>query len=156
MPPQEKDKNMTAVDDDYGSNIIRKTLVKKLIAFIQIYALYIIIFGELGAGGGFQGGVILGSSMIVYILIFGLEEGEKRISGKMRSLLSSTGVLIYGGIGLLCVLAGGNFLEYGALPFGEPHVGSHYGIMGIEIGIGITVAGTMMILFCEMIGQDNL
>jgi len=156
MPAQEPDKNLIVVKYESISDIIRTTFVKKLIPFIQLFALYIIAFGELGAGGGFQGGVILGSSIIVYILIYGLEAGEKRISAKKRSLLSSTGVLIYGGIGVLCVLAGGNYLEYGALPLGDQHIGNHYGILGIEIGVGITVAATMIILFCEMIRRDKI
>ncbi|MFA7148384.1 MAG: Na(+)/H(+) antiporter subunit B [Syntrophomonadaceae bacterium] len=150
----EKEMADDLVTDEQNSQIIRKTLVKKLIAFIQLYALYIIIFGELGPGGGFQGGVILGSSIIIYILIFGLEEGRKRISQKASDLFSSTGALIYGGVGLLAILFGGHFLQYSALPLGEPAVANHYGIMAVEIGIGITVAATMIILFCEMIGRD--
>ena len=91
----EKEMDVDLVTDEQNSQIIRKTLVTKLIAFIQLYALYIIIFGELGPGGGFQGGVILGSSIIIYILIFGLQEGRKRISQKASDLFSSTGALIY-------------------------------------------------------------
>ena len=45
-------------------------------------------------------------------------------------------------------------MQYSALPLGEPAVANHYGIMAVEIGIGITVAATMIILFCEMIGRD--
>jgi len=136
-------------------SVIRETVGKKLIPFIQLFGIYVIAFGELGPGGGFQGGVILGASIITYILIFGLESGKKRLSTKINDLLSATGVLIYGGIGFLCLLAGGNYLEYAALPLGEPHVANHWGIMGIEIGVGITVAATMIILFCEMIGRDK-
>lgn len=154
MAHKETDNDLSALDHEKQSNIIRKTLVTKLIAFIQLYAIYIIIFGEMGPGGGFQGGVILGSSIIIYILIFGLEDGRKRMSQKTSDLFSSIGALIYAGVGLLAIFFGGHFLQYGAFPLGSSDVANHYGIMAVEIGIGITVAATMIILFCEMIGRD--
>ncbi|MGI6453414.1 MAG: MnhB domain-containing protein [Syntrophomonadaceae bacterium] len=154
MCMQELDNDLNAKEPKQGSDIIRKTLVTKLIAFVQLFALYVIIFGEMGPGGGFQGGVVLGASVIIYMLIFGLEKGREKMSRTLSDIFSSTGVMIYGGIGVLCLLAGGKYLEYGALPLGSPAIGNHYGIMGIEIGVGITVAATMIILFSEMAGRD--
>lgn len=137
------------------NQIIGKTVAKVMIPFIQLYGLYVIAHGEGGPGGGFQGGVILGSSIILFVLVFGLEAGKKRISQKAGDLLSSAGVLTFAGIGILCLVAGGNFLEYRKLPLGEPAHASHLGIIGIEIGIGITVAAVMVTLFFEMAGRDD-
>lgn len=134
--------------------VIRRTVTKILIPFIQLFALYVIAHGELGPGGGFQGGVVLGVSVIVYILVFGLQEGRRRISRKTSDLLVSSGVLIYGGIGVLCLILGGKYLQYNVL-LGDPKLASHLGILGIEIGIGITVAAVMITLFCETIRQDD-
>ena len=44
---------------------------------------------------------------------------------------------------------GGNFLDYGAL-FADPHDGQHYGILIIELGIGITVAAVMINVFFSL------
>lgn len=136
--------------------IIRKTVARIMIPFIQLYGLYVIAHGEGGPGGGFQGGVILGASIILYVLVFGLEAGRKRINQKAGDVLSSAGVLIYGGIGVLCLLAGGNYLEYDRLPLGDPAHASHLGIMGIEMGVGITVAAVMITIFFETAGRDDL
>lgn len=136
-----------------GVHIIRRVIAKLLIPFIQLYALYVIAHGELGPGGGFQGGVILGASIILYAIVFGIEEGRKRISQKLSDLFTSVGVLIYGGIGLLCILAGGAYLEYGKLPLGS-HA-SNLGIYGIEIGVGITVAAVMITIFFETARRDD-
>lgn len=135
--------------------IIRKTIARILVPFIQLYGLYVIAHGEDGPGGGFQGGVILGASIILYSLAFGLEAGRKRITQKTNSLLRTIGVLIYAGIGILCLLAGGNYLQYNALPLGTPEKASHLGILGIEIGVGITVAAVMITLFFETARQDE-
>ena len=135
-------------------NTIRRTVTKILIPFIQLYGLYVIAHGELGPGGGFQGGVILGASIIIYVLVFGLDEGRKRISQKTSDLLVSCGVLIYGGIGVLCLLTGGMYLQYNTL-LPNPKLASHLGIIGIEIGIGITVAAVMITLFNETVRRDD-
>nr|WP_315989898.1 Na(+)/H(+) antiporter subunit B [Desulforamulus aquiferis] len=135
-------------------DIIKKTVTKLLIPFIQLFGLYVIAHGELGPGGGFQGGVILGVSVIVYCLVFGLKEGQKRMSIKTNDLLVSSGALIYGGIGVLALILGGNYLEYRAL-LPDPKLGSHYGILGIEIGVGMTVAAVMITLFYETVRRDD-
>lgn len=130
-------------------------VARLLIPYIQIYGLYVIAHGELGPGGGFQGGVILGSSIILYAIVFGIEEGRKRMSRKINDLLNTTGIFIYAGIGLLCLLAGGAYLEYDMLPLGTPKLASHLGIYGIEIGVGITVAAVMITIFFETARRDN-
>jgi len=136
-------------------HVIRRVISRLFIPFIQLYGLYVIAHGELGPGGGFQGGVILGASIILYAIVFGMEEGRKRISQKVSDLLNSTGVLIYAGIGVLCLLAGGAFLEYTALPLGTPKLASHLGIYGIEIGVGITVAAVMITIFFETARRED-
>lgn len=132
-----------------GKNTIRKTIAGILVPFIQLYALYVIVHGDSGPGGGFQGGVILGASIILYGLAFGLEDARKRIAHKTGDILNSTGVFIYSAVGLLCMLAGGMYLEYDVLPIGEPHFASHIGIFAIEVGVGITVAAVMITVFFE-------
>ena len=136
-------------------HIVIRTVARALIPFIQLFGLYVIAHGELGPGGGFQGGVILSSSIILYVIAFGMHEGRRRISEKIGDLLNSTGVLIYAGIGLLCLLAGGAYLEYAVLPLGTAKLASHLGIYGIEIGVGITVAAVMITIFFEIAGHDN-
>lgn len=130
-------------------HIIAKTIARILIPFIQLYALYVIAHGELGPGGGFQGGVILGASVILYVLVYGMKEGQRRISKKASDIFSSAGILIYGGIGLISVIAGGAYLEYAKLPLGSEKLAIHLGIYGIEIGVGITVAAVMVTIFYE-------
>jgi multicomponent Na+:H+ antiporter subunit B len=137
------------------NNVTIQTVAKLLIPFIQLFALYVIVHGDSGPGGGFQGGVILGASFILYAIVFGAKAGRERVPRKVSDILNSTGVLIYGGVGLVCILSGGVFLEYNALPFGDHHLASHYGIFAIEVGVGITVAAVMITIFFEMSHRDE-
>lgn len=131
-------------------DLIIKTVCRVLIPFIQLFGLYVIAHGHHSPGGGFQGGVILGASIILLAISHDLRTATKRLSEKMDALLSSTGVLIYAGTGALCILLGLNFLNYGALAsilFVDPVTARSHGILIVEIGVGITVMATMIWIF---------
>lgn len=121
-----------------------------LIPFIQLYSYYVLAHGDLGPGGGFQGGVILGSSIILYVIAFGLGDARKLVSQKFSDIITSTGVLIYAGIGVLCLISGGAYLQYVELPIEHHHLANHLGMYGIEIGVQVTVAAVMVTLFFEV------
>jgi multicomponent Na+:H+ antiporter subunit B len=55
-------------------------------------------------------------------------------------------VLLYAGVGVVAMLKGGNFLNYSVLAE-EPVAGQHIGIIIIELGVGLTVASVMVLLF---------
>ncbi len=136
--------------------VVKRTVARVVIPFIQIFALYVIVHGDSGPGGGFQGGVILGSSVILYVIIFGARAGRLWAAQSLTDVFSSIGVLLYAGVGLVALIVGGNFLEYNVLPIGHnAHVASHYGIFFIEVGVGITVAAVMITIFFETAQRDE-
>jgi len=140
---------MIRVTDD----IIIRTVARMLIPFIQLYALYVIMHGHHSPGGGFQGGVILGASFILYLLTHGLEEAKTRMSEMKAGIFSSFGLLIYSGIGLLCLVLGGNYLDYGRLSTVlrvVPAQARSLGILGVEIGVGIAVMAVMFSVFFDI------
>ncbi|MEJ2182420.1 MAG: Na(+)/H(+) antiporter subunit B [Nitrospirota bacterium] len=130
-----------------GVDIIRRTVSGVVIPFIQLFGFYVIVHGDSGPGGGFQGGVILGASVILYCLAFGLREARAHMARRTSDILDSAGVLIYAGVGLAALALGGAFLQYNVLPLGDPHFASHIGIFIIEVGVGITVSGVMITIF---------
>ena len=140
---------MTRLTDD----IIIRAVSRLMIPFIQIYALYVIMHGHHSPGGGFQGGVILGASFRLYLITHGLEEAKIRMSELKAGLFSAAGLLIYSGIGLLCLILGGNFLDYGRLSVilkVVPSQARSLGILGVEIGVGITVMAVMFSIFFDI------
>ncbi len=139
----------------------------RAVPFIQLYALYVLGHGEDGPGGGFQGGVIFAASFVLTALVFGYGKGREDAPEKITDLLAPIGCVLYAGIGLVCLLLGGAFLEYARLA-GEgasesaKHAAHHFGIIGIEAGVMITVTASMITLFFEMardahldVGQDR-
>jgi multicomponent Na+:H+ antiporter subunit B len=140
---------MTKQSDD----VIVKTLSRLLIPFMQIYALYVIAHGHYSPGGGFQGGVILAASLILLVITYGLDNTLRRMSEKLNVIMCSGGVFIYAGIGVLCLILGGNFLDYAKLSpilgVGIPQARS-LGILGVEIGVGMAVMAVMVSIFLDI------
>ncbi len=126
-------------------HIILRILSKLLIPFIMLFALYVQFHGDFGPGGGFQAGVIFGAAFILYALLFGLDELERVVPPRLLEILVAGGVLLYGAVGVATMILGHNFLGYNALAHGTH--GQHYGILLIELGVGITVAAVMVSLF---------
>ncbi len=134
------------VDDALRDDIILRIGAKAPIPFIMVFALYVQFHGDYGPGGGFQAGVIFAAAIVLYTLVFGLAKAEKIFRRRRLELLVAGGVLLYGAVGVVSMLFGGNFLDYNVLAHDPVH-GQHYGILLIELGVGITVAAVMVSLF---------
>ena len=135
-------------------HVILRVLVKWLIPFILMFALYVQFHGDFGPGGGFQAGVIFGAGIILYALVFGLPAARRVYPARMLEVLAALGVLIYGGVGVVTMLLGGNFLDYDVLEH-DPHAGQHLGILLVELGVGITVTAVMVTLFMHFAGRGR-
>ena len=141
-------------------DLIVETLARLLTPFIQAFALYVLFLGHYSPGGGFQGGVLVAASFILLIIAFDLEKTTERFSEKFNVICNGGGVFIYAGIGLLCILLGGNLLDYSALskilPVG-PEEARALGILGVEIGVEITVAACLLSIFIDLASKgENL
>lgn len=131
-------------------DLIIKTISRLLIPFIQLFGLYVIAHGHHSPGGGFQGGVILGASIILLAISYDLRTALRRIREKVDAILCAAGVFIYAGTGALCLLLGLNFLDYSALAsvlHVDPVTARSHGILIVEIGVGITVMATMIWIY---------
>ena len=81
----------------------------------------------------------------------GIGEVRRRFSLKAITILTSSGVLVYAGIGVICLLLGANFLDYGILPLPEPR---SLGMLGIEIGVGMTVMAAIVSIFLDLMSFE--
>ena len=141
------------------SNLILAQTCRLLVPVIQMFALYVIAHGHHSPGGGFQGGMIFGASLILMAISFQLQTALDRVSEKKAVLLAGIGVLIYSGIGLACILLGSNFLDYSilhkVLPLTAIEARS-YGILGVEIGVAFTVTAIMFAIYANLSSHGRL
>lgn len=142
-----------------GADIILQLAARLLVPPMQLFALYVVAHGHHSPGGGFQGGVILGSSLILLALAFDLKTVLSRIKEKTILRFSAIGVVIYAGIGAICLLLGGNMLDYAAwsslLGITGIEARSH-GMLGVEIGVAFTVMAIMLSLYIDLASGGDL
>jgi multicomponent Na+:H+ antiporter subunit B len=136
-------------------HVILRALSKLLIPLILIFALYVQFHGDYGPGGGFQAGVIFGAGIILYALMFGLDEARRVFPPRVLEIFVALGLMLYGGVGLAAIVAGGNFLDYSALAH-EPIHGQHLGILLVELGVGTTVAAVMATIFFSFASRSRI
>ncbi len=123
------------------TNIVRN-IVKLILPLIQIFGAYVIVFGHISPGGGFAGGSIIGSSLILYRLAYGSEKTDRRFVYSYMMKLLSVSLMLYGSMkGLVFVL---EHLGMSRLvPIGIPgNLLSGGLIMPLNILVGIVVAIT--------------
>jgi multicomponent Na+:H+ antiporter subunit B len=132
--------------------VILRVVSKFLIPVIMLFALYVQFHGEIGPGGAFQAGVIMASAFILHMLVFGLETTRRIVPVAVLRACAAAGALLYGGVGVAGLLLGGNYLEYNVLA-SDPVAGQHVGIILIELGVGLTVASTMVLLIFTFAGR---
>jgi len=154
-----KDKYINPRPVREDSDIILQSAVRILVPLIQVFALYVVAHGHHSPGGGFQGGVILGASFILLSIAYDLKFVLKRLKENSILFFSILGVTIYAGIGLVSLFLGQNFLAYAAWAelFGITEVEAHsHGMLGVEIGVAITVTAIMLSLYADLSSGGDL
>ena len=136
-------------------HLIPRVIAKLLIPPILLFALYVQFHGDFGPGGGFQAGVIFAAGFILHALVFGLEATRRIARPVALEILFALGLLLFAGTGVVAMLRGGNFLDYGALDRHDPVHGQHLGLLLVELGVGITVASGLISIFFAFAGRGR-
>ena len=134
-------------------HLILRVVTKLVVGFIMLFAFYVQFHGDFGPGGGFQAGVIIAVAFIIYGIVFGLKEVQAVLPAWIAHRLMPLGVIIYAGTGIVSMLLGYTFLDYGAFEPGHPSHGQHWGILAVEVGVGVTVTGVMISVYYAFAGR---
>jgi multicomponent Na+:H+ antiporter subunit B len=129
-------------------DMILRVMTKALFPLILLFALYVQFHGDYGPGGGFQAGVLFAVAFVLYTIVFGLDKAQRVVPPPVLHILMALGVLIFGSVGVVTMLAGGQFLDYNMLS-SDPVAGQHLGILLVELGVGITVSAVMLSIYFD-------
>ncbi|MDR4495489.1 MAG: MnhB domain-containing protein [Nitrospirales bacterium] len=137
-------------------SLIVQTMSRLLIPLAQLFSLYVLFFGQYGPGGGFVAGVIWTTSMILTFLVYGLKSPQGRL---VELVLHGDGVglIIFVGVGGLCLIGGGEFLNYANLEIlGMDAPSRRYvGILLTQIGVAVDVAVTGISIVLSLAYHDT-
>lgn len=125
----------------YVESPIIMTTTRIIAPFVFTFGLFIMFHGADSSGGGFQGGVIVGTVVLMLGIAFGIEVTRDWIGPRIPVGVIGIGVLVFLLVGIGSTLLGGAFLEYTAYEL--PHA-SKYGIEIVELAIGFIVAGVVV------------
>ena len=129
-------------------SIVVQKISRILIPFILVFAIYVLTHGHYSPGGGFQAGVLIGASIIMELLV-GTKRELQRFSIVREFALSALGVGVFLSMGAFALLGGQDFFNYEGLSFlsNDPAMRRYWAILIAEIGITITVAMTLVVIF---------
>lgn len=133
-----------------------QALSRLLIPVIQLYSFYVIFHAPYSPGGGFVGGVLFGTSLILTVLVFGTGYSKGLIE-KMTFHADGLGLMLFAAIGVLCILGGQVFLNYAAFAFPglAPAERRLWGIMATQLGVALDVAVVAISIFFSLSPQES-
>jgi len=135
-------------------DVILRVTTKLVLPFILLFALYVHFHADFGPGGGFQGGVIAAGMVILYAIVFGAYAARHAVPPQVVRAMVPLGILIYASAGLPAFLSNQNFFDFGVLAHHSDH-GQHLGIIWVEVGVIVTVAGSMISIFYALIERGR-
>jgi len=135
------------------SNFMLQTASKLLFPIILLFGTYVMIYGHLSPGGGFQGGVIIASGVLLLLISHKAFEVPHSVIVALETFAGVSYVLI-GLIGLLVLdVFLGNFLPHDISQMGLLLSGGIIPL--VYIIVGIKVGSEMSMIVQNLIQRDH-
>ena len=120
-----------------------------------LFGMYVVLHATATPGGGFQGGVIIGSSFLLLYLGDGYRTWRGIVRSNVLHLLEGGGALLFVLAGLVPMLTGHAFLQ-NILPLGQFRDMLAGGLMQIEnLAVAFAVTGGFCQLFLEFLEETR-
>ena len=125
---------------------ILRVVGKLVIPLLMLFALVVQFHGKYTPGGGFSAGALFAAAVMLYGILEGADRSAKAMPETAMLRLAALGATLYTGVGLVCMLLGGPFLDYNVL-WPDPLIGQYVGILLVEFGVGLTVTTVLILIF---------
>jgi multicomponent Na+:H+ antiporter subunit B len=123
-----------------------------VVATTILFGIYVVTHGQLTPGGGFQGGAIVGTGVLLLYLVAGYDRFRRVTPRDGAEALEALGTGGYAIVGILGLILGEVFLQ-NFLPLGEfRKLLSGGTIPLISLLVGCAVAGGFACLYLEFVG----
>lgn len=126
-----------------------------VIGLIVIFGLYIVFHAQLTPGGGFQGGAIIGSAMLLLYLGEGYRSWRRLMRSAILDAVEALGTGAFALAGLAPMAVGAAFLQ-NLLPLGQTGNLPSAGVIPlINIAVGVAVSTGFALLFLEFLEETR-
>ena len=152
--------------DEEKMTVIVQTIAALLFPITLIFSFYVIMHGHLTPGGGFQGGAIGASAIVLLIVAYGVRNIEKRMKEENLSIFESLGGLIFVVVSIFGIFLATAFLAnflvgkaiFGQIPaWGEAPLNSGGVLPILNIAVGMKVIGGLsaVVMLLALITKDG-
>ncbi len=147
------------------SKIVR-TVANQLIVFILIFGLYVIVHGHLTPGGGFQGGAVVVSGVVMLLVAFNSETLKKWLHERVLTIMESSGALLFAILGFagLGTVFFYNFMVgspiFGRVPPTGPNPGDFWTggfvpLMNVAVGLKVIAGLSAVVLAIALFARGE-
>jgi multicomponent Na+:H+ antiporter subunit B len=120
-----------------------------------LFGVYMVLHGTVTPGGGFQGGAIAGSSLMLLYLGEGYEGWRRIVRSPALDVLEGGGTFVFVGAAAVPLMLGYALLE-NVLPFGTPKDLYSGGLMVVaNFAVALSVAGSFGLLLLEFMEETR-
>ncbi len=133
------------------NDVILQTVTKLVVFIILTFGVELFFSGHNDPGGGFIGGLVLSSALVLLFLVHDIETVEKGIPVDFKKV-AAVGVLFVVGTGVGAVLFGASFLSQAFGHFELPVFGSTElaTVVLFEAGVAMAVVGTVVTIMLSI------
>ncbi|MGN7479166.1 Na(+)/H(+) antiporter subunit B [Solibacillus silvestris] len=137
------------------NDVILKSVVRGVVFIVFTLGMYLFFAGHNAPGGGFIGGLVLGSGIVLLYLTYDIEKVHKGMPFDFKKV-AALGVLLATGSAIASIFFDVPFLTqtdgYYDLPLiGEKHLST---VTIFEAGVALTVIGTLVTIILN-ISEDE-
>ena len=140
-------------------NIIVKCAADKFLPFAITFGIYVILFGTVSPGGGFQGGVIVAAACLLIYLGYGVNSAQRAINSEVLRVNEAIGASFYVILGVIGIFLGFNFARnvfYDIGAVGDLISAGTITFMSYTVGYKVlTGVGFLLLLMLGLLGADD-
>ena len=136
----------------YLADLGLRYVVSFMFSVMIMYGFYVHMHGDYSPGGGFQGGVIVASALVLYAMTFG-----DRVTREVLPCLltvGAVGLLIYISTGVASMFLGERFLSY-VFMVSNAVAEQQLGVFLVELGVGLTVCASVASMYFDFASWKN-
>jgi len=122
--------------------LIVKEVTRLVTGFIAVYGVYLVLYGHLSPGGGFTGGVVLASGLILMFIAFGSQPARAFVREESAKVWDSLAALSFLFIAILGYFIGKEMF------FGNPAGPGNYRLLSGGIIVPCNIAIGLKVGFC--------
>ncbi len=150
----------------FKNGIREKSIVVKcgadmMLPFAIVFGIYIILFGTVSPGGGFQGGVMVASAALLLYLAYGYKTAKSAINTEVLRVGEAVGATAYVFLGFIGIIMGSLFCRnmfYNNGAVGDLISAGTITYMGYSVGFKVlTGVGFLLLLMLGLLapGADD-